>query len=98
MKCNALLLCNSRDFDGLEVEELAEWLLVIDPSAVHLHQIMLDIHQLQLKVPTRMDQFSDEKWWSDMLSMRTRHKRLQANQLTSNKDTCEINFEQVHLT
>lgn len=33
-----------------------------------------------------------------MFNMHVKYKRLQANQLTSNKDTCEINFEQVRLT
>jgi len=60
------------DFDGPGVKELADWLSVIDHLAVHLHEITLDIHRFHLKVPTRMDPFSDEDSWSDVPRMTSR--------------------------
>lgn len=92
MQCPA-----EHDFNG--VKELSEWLLVIDPFAVYLHHITLDIPQLPLKVPKP---HGSVFWW-EMAVRYAQHahgaqKRLRGNQLTSKKDTYEINFERVCLT
>lgn len=86
-----------RDFNG--VKELSEWLLVIDPfchlspshDARHPPGSTQGPHTARISFLMRND--------GAICSACTRStKRPQGNQLTSKKDTCEINFERVRLT